>query len=80
MSEIEMYKELEQVRIKHLGQCPKPKGHAAESVFMGVVITTFIWVFILMFSSAMVDNNWKTEAIKKGYAFHNSTTGQWQWK
>jgi hypothetical protein len=42
-----------------------------------MLVLFFLGVLI---GGGVINNGWKAEAVKLGYAEYHSTTGEWQWK
>lgn len=72
--------QIEQVKISLYGQCPKHKGHTAEScataLFIGMLAGSFLSALAFTFTAP----DREAEAIKLGYAQHNAITGKWEWR
>ena len=53
------------------------QANLIAGLIIGLIIGFIITLFIV-FDPYRV--RWETEAIEKGFAEHNQTTGDWQWK
>jgi hypothetical protein len=72
--------DIQAVKIRHRGPCPKEKGHAVDTGWLAFAAGVYVMMMIAMAWSAWVLPDYKGEALKRGYATYNSTTGQFQWR
>ena len=73
-----MYDEITKVKIAHLGQCPKEKGHCCIGCYF--LIGMFVCLISMILTIEIINEWWHKDAVEKGYAYYHQTTGKWYWK
>lgn len=71
--------EIEQVRIRRWGQCPKHKGHAVSNYWLIFLVTAYFGFIAGGFLVSLFTPDREGEAIELGYAQHNPVSGKWEW-
>ncbi len=74
----EMEAEIQAVKVRRLGQCPKEKGHP-ECFFEGFFAGASIAVLLIAMVNIVLVPDLRKEAIEKGHAYRDAKTGEFTW-